>query len=114
MFRKQEMAKTIKRQGESIIALNNRITQLNQKVENQKAVMSEQIDEEIALYENLRLTKVLYAEAEMRATEFARKLKKIEDVVNEFGLEKNITKQIAINFYTKLKNVLVNSDQTNN
>ena len=114
MFRKQEMAKTIKRQGESIIALNNRITQLNQKVENQKAVMSEQIDEEIALYTDLKVAITLHTEAEMRATEFARKLKKIEDVVNEFGLEKNITKQIAINFYTKLKNVLVNSDQTNN
>ena len=55
MFKKREMAETIVRQGESIIALNDRITQLNEKVENQKTVILEQIEKEIDLYEDLKV-----------------------------------------------------------
>lgn len=111
MFGKKEMANLIVRQGESIIALNNRITQLNQKVENQKAVISEQNNEVVDIYANLKETRKLKEEAEIRATEFARKLKKIEELVDEIGEFTGETKkQDFYNIYIKLKNVLVNSD----
>lgn len=114
MFKKREMAETIARQGESIIALHNRITKLNQKIINQQKVISEQIEEETVIYADLKETRIEKEEAEIRATEFARKLKKIEDIVKGFNEEDKINKQVAINFYTKLKNVLAKSDQTNN
>ena len=109
MLKERESAKIIERQGEAIIKMNYRITELqeelklkNIKIKNKKAVISELIEENVEMYAELKQTRIEKEEIEIRETDMARKLKIIEDLIQNFDVK----------LFEQLKNVLVSDHQS--